>query len=34
METKLGLRENWKQFTILVIVNGFVGAHIPEIGVS
>lgn len=28
METKLGLRENWKQFTILVIVNGFVGGMI------
>ena len=28
METRLGLRENWKQFTILVIVNGFVGGMI------
>ncbi|MFV5693046.1 MFS transporter [Flavobacterium sp. LT1R49] len=26
--TKLGLRENWKQFTILVIVNAFVGGMI------
>ncbi len=25
MEIKLGLRENWKQFTLLVIINGFVG---------
>ncbi|SHM32571.1 Na+/melibiose symporter [Cyclobacterium lianum] len=25
---KLGLRENWKQFTILVIINGFVGGMI------
>jgi MFS family permease len=25
---KLGLRENWKQFTLLVIVNAFVGAMI------
>jgi MFS family permease len=25
---KLGLRENWKQFTILVIINAFVGAMI------
>ena len=28
METKLGLRENWKQFTLLVIINGFVGGMI------
>ena len=25
---KLGLKENWKQFTILVIVNAFVGGMI------
>ncbi|MDZ7605363.1 MAG: MFS transporter [Cyclobacteriaceae bacterium] len=25
---KLGLRENWKQFTLLVIVNGFVGGMV------
>ncbi|MCK6595266.1 MAG: hypothetical protein L6Q33_08715 [Bacteriovoracaceae bacterium] len=25
---KLGLKENWKQFTLLVIVNAFVGAMI------
>ena len=28
METKLGLRENWKQFTLLVIINGFVGGMV------
>ncbi|WP_051189790.1 MFS transporter [Daejeonella oryzae] len=28
MEIKLGLKENWKQFTILVIINGFVGGMI------
>ncbi len=28
MEPKLGLRENWKQFTLLVIINGFVGGMI------
>lgn len=28
MGTRLGLRENWKQFTILVMVNGFVGGMI------
>lgn len=28
METKLGLRENWRQFTLLVIVNGFVGGMV------
>ena len=28
MEVKLGLKENWKQFTILVIVNAFVGGMI------
>lgn len=27
-KTKLGLKENWKQFTILVIVNAFVGGMI------
>ena len=25
MEIQLGLKENWKQFTLLVIINGFVG---------
>jgi hypothetical protein len=25
---KLGLRENWKEFTLLVIVNAFVGGMI------
>lgn len=25
---KLGLKENWKQFTLLVIVNGFVGGMV------
>ncbi len=25
---KLGLKENWKQFTILMIVNAFVGGMI------
>lgn len=28
MEIKLGLKENWKQFTLLVIVNAFVGGMI------
>ena len=28
MDIKLGLKENWKQFTILVIVNAFVGGMI------
>ncbi|HYK77307.1 MAG TPA: MFS transporter [Daejeonella sp.] len=28
MEAKLGLRENWKQFAILVIINAFVGGMI------
>jgi len=28
MEVKLGLKENWKQFTLLVIVNGFVGGMV------
>lgn len=27
-DVRLGLRENWKQFTILVIVNGFVGGMV------
>jgi hypothetical protein len=26
--TKLGLKENWKQFTLLIIVNTFVGGMI------
>ncbi len=25
---QLGLRENWRQFTLLIIVNAFVGAMI------
>ncbi|MEQ9221227.1 MAG: MFS transporter [Cyclobacteriaceae bacterium] len=28
MNVKLGLKENWKQFTILVIINGFVGGMV------
>ena len=28
MEVKLGLRENWQQFTLLVIINAFVGGMI------
>lgn len=28
METKLGLKENWKQFGLLVIVNAFVGGMV------
>ena len=28
MEIKLGLKENWKQFTLLVIINAFVGGMI------
>lgn len=28
MQVKLGLKENWKQFTLLVIVNAFVGGMI------
>ncbi len=28
METKLGLKENWRQFTLLVIINAFVGGMI------
>lgn len=28
MIVKLGLKENWKQFTLLVIVNGFVGGMV------
>src|SRR6187455_1006632 len=27
-EVKLGLRENWQQFTLLVIINAFVGGMI------
>ncbi len=27
-EIKLGLKENWKQFTLLVIVNAFVGGMV------
>jgi MFS family permease len=27
-EVRLGLRENWKQFTLLVVVNAFVGAMV------
>jgi len=28
MDVKLGLKENWRQFTLLVIVNGFVGGMV------
>ncbi|WP_057937825.1 MFS transporter [Algoriphagus resistens] len=28
MEARLGLKENWKQFTLLVVINGFVGGMI------
>jgi len=28
MEVRLGLKENWKQFTLLVIINGFVGGMV------
>jgi len=28
METRLGIKENWKQFTILVIINSFVGGMV------
>lgn len=28
MEVKLGLKENWKQFTLLVVINGFVGGMV------
>ncbi|MBB6004405.1 MFS family permease [Arcicella rosea] len=28
MEAKLGLKENWQQFTLLVIVNAFVGGMV------
>ena len=28
MTTELGLRQNWKQFTLLVIINAFVGGMI------
>ena len=27
-EVKLGLRENWQQFTLLIIINGFVGGMV------
>ena len=27
-DSTLGLRENWKQFTLLVIINGFVGGMV------
>src|SRR6476619_684674 len=27
-QVKLGLRENWKQFTLLVIINAFVGGMV------
>ena len=29
---KLGLKENWKQFTLLVIINAFVGGMVGLIG--
>jgi MFS family permease len=28
METKLGLRENWRQFSLLVLINAFVGGMV------
>lgn len=28
MAVKLGLKENWKQFTLLVIINAFVGGMV------
>lgn len=28
MEIQLGLKENWKQFTLLVIINAFVGGMV------
>lgn len=28
METKLGLKENWRQFALLLIINGFVGGMV------
>ncbi len=28
MEVKLGLKENWKQFTLLIIINAFVGGMV------
>jgi MFS family permease len=28
MEIQLGLKENWKQFTLLVVINGFVGGMV------
>lgn len=28
MEVKLGLKENWKQFTLLVVINAFVGGMV------
>lgn len=28
MDVRLGLKENWKQFTMLVIINGFVGGMV------
>lgn len=28
MEVKLGLRENWRQFALLVVINGFVGGMV------
>lgn len=41
MEVRLGLKENWKQFTLLVIINGFVGGMVglertilPQIAVA
>ena len=27
-QIKLGLRENWKQFSLLVLINGFVGGMV------
>ena len=28
MNVNLGLKNNWKQFTLLVIINGFVGGMV------
>jgi len=28
MEVKLGLKENWRQFSFLVLVNAFVGGMV------
>jgi hypothetical protein len=28
MSVQLGLKQNWKQFTLLVVINGFVGGMV------